>query len=179
MNNNEFELFVLKYGKDILRFCRVTAQNAQAGDELYQDTMLRLLEKRNRLDFTQNTKSYALSTSIFLWKNRKRKYANRRRLVPMDSMDEMSEEGTEIPDQEHNVSPEQIVLRKSEAHMVRRLVASLPEKYRLPICLYYSADMQISEISGILGLREGTVKSRMRKAKKLLKEELEATGYDR
>lgn len=179
MNKNEFELFVRESGKDILRFCRMTAADMEAGDELYQDTMLRLLEKRDRLNFTQNTKSYALSTSIFLWKNRKRKYANRLRLAPINSMDEMSEKGTQIPDVEQSVSPEQIILRQDEAAMVQQLVASLPEKYRMPIYLYYSANMQIHEISGILELPEGTVKSRMRKAKKLLKEELEATGYDR
>lgn len=179
MNKDEFELFVLKFGKDILRFCRMTAGNAETGDELYQDTMLKLLEKRNRLDFTQNTKSYALSTSIFLWKNKRKKYANRMRLVPMDSMDEMTDEGKQITDYEHEISPEQIVLRRNEIDMVQKLVASLPEKYRIPIYLYYSANMQISGISDILRLPEGTVKSRMRKAKKLLKEESEAIGYDR
>lgn len=179
MNNHEFEMFVLKFGKDILRFCRMTTGDAETGDELYQDTMLKLLEKKNRLDFTQNTKSYALSTSIFLWKNKRKKYANRQRLVPIESMDEISDEGKQIPDHEHGVSPEQIVLRQNEIDMVQKLVASLPEKYRIPIYLYYSADMQVGEISDILVLPEGTVKSRMRKAKKLLKEELEAIGYDR
>ena len=179
MKDDEFELFVLKFGKDILRFCRMTAGDAENGDELYQDTMLKLLEKKNRLDFMQNTKSYALSTSIFLWKNKRRKYAKRLKLVPIDSMDEMADEGKQIPDYEHGISPEQIILQRNEADMVQRLVASLPEKYRIPIYLYYSANMQISEITGILGLPEGTVKSRMRKAKKLLKEELEAIGYDR
>lgn len=179
MNKDEFELFVLRYGKDILRFCRMTAGNAEAGDELYQDTMLKLLEKRNRLDLSQNTKSYALSTSIFLWKNKKKKYANRMRLVPLDSMDEMSEEGYQISDHEKDASPEHIVLQQNEIDMIQGLVASLPERYRIPIYLHYSADMQINEISEILGLPDGTVKSRMRKAKKQLKEKLEAIGYDR
>lgn len=97
----------------------------------------------------------------------------------MDSMDEMTDEGKQITDYEHEISPEQIVLRRNEIDMVQKLVASLPEKYRIPIYLYYSANMQISGISDILRLPEGTVKSRMRKAKKLLKEELEAIGYDR
>ncbi len=179
MNNEEFEQFVLKFGRDILRFCRMTAGDAESGDELYQDTMLKLLEKKKRLDFTQNTKSYALSTSIYLWKNKKKKYANRMRLVPTDSIDELSDEGYEISDCDREAMPEQIVLRQSETDLIRRLTASLPEKYRIPIYLYYSADMRISEISGILGLPEGTVKSRMRKAKKQLKEKLEAIGYDR
>ena len=157
----------------------MTAEYVEAGDELYQDTMLKLLEKKRKLDFTQNTKSYAVSTSIFLWKNKRRKYAIRQRLVPTESMEEMSDAGREIPDYGNDTSPEQMVLQQSEAEMIKGLVASLPEKYRIPVYLYYSADMQISGISKILGLPEGTVKSRMRKAKKLLKEELEAIGYDR
>lgn len=179
MNNEEFERFVLKFGKDILRFCRMTAGDVENGDELYQDTMLKLLEKKKRLDSAQDTKSYALSTSIYLWKNKKKKYANRMRLVPIDSMDEMSDAGYEISGQDQGTSPEHIVLRQDEVDLVQAFVASLPEKHRIPIYLYYSADMQINEISEILGLPEGTVKSRMRKAKKQLKEKLEAIGYDR
>ena len=131
MNHDEFERFVLKFGKDILRFCRMTAGDAEDGDELYQDTMLKLLEKKKRLDSAQNTKSYALSTSIYLWKNKKKKYANRMRLVPMNSMDEMADEGYEVSDHGNEVSPEYIVLQKNEVDMIQRLVASLPEKLSL------------------------------------------------
>jgi RNA polymerase sigma-70 factor (ECF subfamily) len=179
MNKDEFDQFVLEFGKDILRFCRMTAQDAENGDELYQDTMLKLLEKRKRLGSSENTKSYALSASIYLWKNKKKKYANRMRLVPMGSIDEMTDEGYEISDPAREESPEQIVLQQNEISMVQGFIASLPEKYRLPIYLYYSADMRIKEISEILGLPEGTVKSRMREAKKQLKEKLEEIGYDR
>ncbi len=112
-------------------------------------------------------------------RNKRKKYANRMRLVPIDSMEEMSEEGHEVADYDNEVSPEHIVLQQNEVDMIQGLVATLPEKYRIPIYLYYSADMQISEISEILELPEGTVKSRMRKAKKQLKEKLEAIGYDR
>ena len=45
MNKYEFEQFVLQNGKDILRFCRMVSGNCEAGDELYQDTILRLLIK--------------------------------------------------------------------------------------------------------------------------------------
>ena len=179
MNNDEFERFVRASGKDILRFCRMTAKDVENGDELYQDTMLKLLERKKQLDSAQNTKSYALSTSIYLWKNKKKKYANRMRLVPIDSMDEMSDEGYEISGHDNASSPEHIVLQQTEADMIQGFVASLPEKYKIPIYLYYSADMPIHDISRILGLPEGTVKSRMRKAKKQLKEKLEAIGYDR
>ena len=101
------------------------------------------------------------------------------RLVPIDSIDEMSDEGYEVSEHDNEASPEHIVLKQNEIDLIQGVVASLPEKYRIPIYLYYSADMQINEVSEILGLPEGTVKSRMRKAKKQLKEKLEAIGYDR
>lgn len=72
MNKNEFEQFVLENGNDILRFCRMTTGNEESGNDLYQDTMLKLLEKQNKLNLDQNVKSYALSISILLLKNKKK-----------------------------------------------------------------------------------------------------------
>lgn len=177
MNNNEFEQFVREYGQDILRFCRMTAGDREAGDELYQDTMLKLTEKMRKLDPGQNTKSYALSVSLFLWKNRRRKNISRSTLIPIDSLEALSDDGWEPGDDE--ASPEERLLNKSEVRTVQKVVLKLPEKYRVPIHLYYSAEMQVSEIAKVLHIPEGTVKTRMRKAKKLLKAELEAIGYDR
>lgn len=35
MNKQEFEQFVIKDGKDILRFCRMNAGDTESGNELY------------------------------------------------------------------------------------------------------------------------------------------------
>lgn len=179
MNDYEMEQFVLKYGRDILRFCRMTAGESEAGDELYQDTMLKLAEKKQLLSSDQNTKSYALSISLFLWKNKRRKHKIREKLVPLDSIEALEEDGWQFAHDSYSESPEQELLNRHKIQEVQRVVANLPEKYRLPIHLFYSADMQISEISQMLHIPEGTVKTRLRKAKKLLKRELEALGYDR
>lgn len=179
MNKKEFEQFVQDNGKDILRFCRMTCGEKELGDELYQDTMLKLLEKRQRLDVQQNVRSYALSISILLWKNKKKKYANRNRLLTMESMDSMeAEENLEITDGTA-ISPVDSIIQEDEKNLVRQVVAKLPEKYRILIYLYYAADMPLQEISQILHIPKGTIKSRMSKARTLLKEELEALGYDR
>lgn len=174
MNDCEFEQFILDNGKEILRFCRMTCKNMDSGDELYQDTMLKLLEKKNSLDPQQNIKSYALSTAILLWKNKRRKYANRSRLIPTESIDYV-EEHESIGSV---ASPEISVMHEDQMTQVQQLVANLPEELRLPIYLFYSADMSVNEISKILCIPEGTVKSRMRKARQILKNKLEALGYD-
>lgn len=62
---------------------------------------------------------------------------------------------------------------------VRQLVQKLPEKYRLVVYLYYSADMKIAEIAECMHVSDNTVKTRLRKAKMLLKEKMEVIGYER
>ena len=176
MNEMQLEHIVSAYGKDILRFCRMTAGNAQEGDDLYQDTMLILLEKVNRLDPVENIKSYALSVSIRLWKNRKRKFARRLRLVPQESLEELAEQG--IQPGEEDASPEEILIRQSQIRLVRWLVEQLPEKYRLPIQLYYSADLTVGAIAQVLKLPENTVKSRLRRGKEKIRTSLEEMEYE-
>ena len=178
MNNYEFEQFVRDNGKDILRFCRMTCGDNESGDELYQDTMLKLLEKRQRLNFQQNIKSYALSISILLWKNKNKKYANRKRLIPMESMERMETEDNLVIAYITALSPDNRITQEDERTAVQQVVAHLPERFRMPIHLYYSANMSVKEIAQFLQIPEGTVKSRMNKAKRLLKKELEALGYD-
>lgn len=179
MNTYEFEQFVRDNGKDILRFCRMTCGNQESGNELYQDTMLKLLEKRQRLDYKQNVRSYALSISILLWKNKKKKYANRNRLLPIESIDCPENEGNPMMADVATPSPESYILQEEVNKTLRQMVANLPEKYRTSIYLYYSANMSVREIAKILHIPEGTVKSRMNKARQLLKDKLEVSGYDR
>lgn len=178
MNKYEFEQFVLDNGKNILRFCRITAGNEEMGNELYQDTMLKLLEKRNKLEKQQNIKSYAISVSIFLWKNQKKKFAIRNKIINFTSLDKMQEEQGEIICDMNGVSAEQDVLSQLEKETISKIIAELPEKYRMPLYLNYSANMKQEEIANVLKIPLGTVKTRIRKAKEELKDRLEAIGYE-
>ena len=127
------------------------AYSNEAGNELYQDTMLKLLEKQESLDCEQNIKSYAISISILLLKNKKRKYAVRNKKVLFVSLNDLAnEDGKQIRNE--NI---------------------------LPLYMNYSANMSAEDIAKTLDIPLGTVKTRIRKAKKMLKERLEAIGYDR
>lgn len=150
------------------------------GDDLYQDTMLKLLEKREKLVLSQNIKSYALSVSILIWKNRKRKFAWRKRIASLESYEVHIENGNDFSDiGEIAANPENRILQDEMIQTVQKMVQTLPEKHRTVIYLYYSANMTIREIASCLKIPESTVKSRLRKAKKILKQKLEVAEYDR
>ena len=177
MNDEQMEHLVHSSGADILRFCRLTTGNREDGDELYQDTMLTLLEKLDSLDEGQNVKSYAISVAIRLWKGRRRKLARRLRLVPQESLDALTEQGGH-PIQGSG-SPEEGLLHQTQVELVRELVAQLPEQYRLPIQMYYSAGLTACAIAEVLKLPEITVKSRLHRAIKIIRTQLEEMEYER
>ena len=76
-------------------------------------------------------------------------------------------------------SLETCILQADEKKMIQKIVADLPEKFIIPIQLSYSADLSLQEIAETLKIPEGTVKSRLNKARQLLKKELHEIGSDR
>lgn len=171
MTRQEFDQFVSENGKDILRFCRMNAGGAAEGDDLYQDTMLTLWEQVDKLNKQESLKSYALSVSILIWKNKKRKYAWRHRIAAFESYEKHVENGFHMPEKSSE-EPEQQILQKEVTEIVQRQVQALPQKYRTVVYLYYSAGLKFKEIAECLHIPESTVKSRMRKAKSILKKKL-------
>ncbi len=178
MTEVEFETFTKVHGKDILRYCRLTAGMLE-GDELYQDTLLKLWEQREKLEAEGNLKSYALSISIRLWKNAKRKYARRRRLAPCQSYEDLLENGEDAGGLAGSSgSPENKILEAETNQEIRQAVRKLPEKYKQVILLYYSANLKIREIAKCLKIPESTTKTRFYKAREILKKELEGKFYE-
>ena len=53
-------------------------------------------------------------------------------------------------------------------------VLALPEKYRLPVHLFYYEGYSIKEAAAILGRREGTVRAQLTRARAMLRDRLEA-----
>lgn len=172
MTRQEFDRFVSDNGKDILRFCRMQAGGRAEGDDLYQDTMLTLWEQVDKLNMEEALKSYALSVSILIWKNKRRKFAWRHRIAAFESYEKHLESGGLRMQGKASEEPEQQVLLKEQTELVQRQVQALPPKYRTVVYLYYSAGLKFKEIAECLHIPESTVKSRMRKAKSILKTKL-------
>ena len=57
-------------------------------------------------------------------------------------------------------------------------VKELPDKYRIPVYLYYFENMPVSDIAQTLSLKESTVQSRLLRARKKLKKHMEGEFFD-
>lgn len=164
-------------GADLYRFCRHLTGNTQEAEELYQETFLKAAELSVRIDPSGNPKSYLISVAVRLWKNKTRKFARRRRIADIRSTE--TEDGSALPLRDPDTpTPEEALLERELNEAVIRCVNALPDTYRIPVSMYYAAELSIREIAAVLRLPEGTVKRRLHHARTTIKHELEAMGYE-
>lgn len=168
MNKQLLEHYIEAYGTDIYSFCIRLTQNREQAEELYQDTFLAMCEKEDWKE-EGNVKSYLLGITIKLWQNRKRKFAWRKRIaaeIPLSK-----EQGLEAFSTDENL--EQHMVSKEEQEAVWKAVYKLPGQLRIVILLYYMEDFKVAEIAEKLSLSISNVKSKLMRARRYLKQELE------
>lgn len=175
MNQEELEKIVYAYGKDLYSFCCFITHSRLEAEDLYQDTFLKLYEIRKNLHIETNPKSFIMSVALNLYRNDKRKSS--RRQLKMGKRISLEDSISELPAKEP-VIEEQIV-RKEEYQLLRSEVNKLPDKYKIPILLFYMEGLSLAEISQILKLPCGTIKTRIHRARKNLKQKLEDSYYDK
>jgi RNA polymerase sigma-70 factor (ECF subfamily) len=71
-------------------------------------------------------------------------------------------------------SPEQAAIEADFHARLRRYVDALPEELRQPLALSTVEEMTSREISQVMGIAEGTVRTRLMRARELLKKKLAA-----
>lgn len=168
MNQEELESLIDAYGMDLYSFCCSITRNTQEAEDLYQDTFLKLCEIKEDVFIRKNPKSFLMGISVNLYRNYKRKRSIRQKIMGAEYR--IEEKTIDIPSGEQSTEEQVLICEKYQA--LRDTVSGLPDKYRLPILLFYMEELTVKEIAHIFKLPEGTIKSRIYRAKKILKERL-------
>lgn len=170
MTKQELEMCISEYGRDIYSFCVYITGSRQLADDLYQDTFLKVTQLSAKISADSNPKSYILSVALRIWKNHKRKYAVRQRIA--DVQCEWDEQALmNVPDS--GAEPDECVIRQEEKLLVRAAVNRLPDKLRVVVLLFYMSELSVEDIARTVGVPQGTVLSRLHRARIRLKDELE------
>jgi RNA polymerase sigma-70 factor (ECF subfamily) len=72
-------------------------------------------------------------------------------------------------------SPSRVVVIREEEQLLLTALRALPLDYQITLELHYWEDMTTREIAGVLETSPGTIKSRLHRARALLREQIEAT----
>ena len=141
--------------------CRLCRSRGEAED-LYQETLLKGLEQQERLLAVENPGAYLTRICVNLYRD----WARRKRLLSFISVEQ--EQPASLQRQLSTEGPEESL----EQSLVRQAVDTLPEPYRQTVLLYYFCDQSIQQAAAALGVRPGTVKSRLGRGREMLKEVL-------
>lgn len=142
---------------------RLTGSRGQAED-LAQEAFLRLYERGHRYSEKGRLQSYLyrIATNLVRSAARRDQRWSRLRVAFFHFNGHRTE-----PSQQTEV------LQCELNQELNRALAKLPLRYRAPIVLSYIEDKSHREIADLLGIQEGTVKSRLHRGRALLRGELE------
>mgnify|MGYP002511137919 FL=1 len=154
--NRQAERMLTEYGTSILRLAYSYLHNLSDAEEVLQDTLIQFLKTAPALDGPRHEKAWLLRVAANLSKNRID--YNRIRLT-----DELNEE---------LISEE-----REDLSFVWEAVKALPAHQREAVHLFYHEGYTAAEIGAMLGRRESTVRSDLRRGRARLKEILKE-AYD-
>lgn len=178
----EMEAAIIKiletHGKSIYNFCFYLTGEICEAEDLYQDTILTVWEKRNKRDFlmlfskindeesNKKLKNYFLGVAANIWKNKWRKKKRHNMLAPIDENEDSLGKAVNLEG-----NPEEILIREELNRKIRGLVDNLSPKLKQVVVMYYAGQMTTEEIARQLKIPASTVRGRLFKARKILNQQ--------
>ncbi|RGH36017.1 hypothetical protein DW938_07400 [Ruminococcus sp. AM43-6] len=135
--------------------------------DIIHDSYICVFQKLDNIKNAAGFKSYLRTTVA----NRCKNYLRKKKPLYLSDMTEDGEE-FELEDIDGEI-PDELLENKDVIECVRRVVESLPEEQRMCVILRYYDEMSLQEIADTLEVSLGTVKSRLSRASKKMRDEIE------
>jgi len=138
--------------------------DADEAEDIAQETFIAASEKLGEFRGEADIKTWLYSIAINRARGQLRKRKTRRALSDvLQTLQRMANPSK---------SPEETAMQNDKDAHLWRVIDSLDDKQRLPVILRYAHQLSISEIASILGMKEGTIHSRLFYAHQRIRGEL-------
>jgi RNA polymerase sigma factor (sigma-70 family) len=156
--------------RQIYLFMRRLGHNRQTSEDLTQETFFRAWQHIGQLRDGEMLNSWlyriAANVSRYHWR-----LAKNEELVSIGGR-----EGFDVPDG-NSASPETAGTGE-ELNRLNRIIAELPMKFKETVVLHYMQHLTIAEAAEAVGVRQGTYKSRLNRALKIIRNRLSEETKD-
>lgn len=168
-DSKAFEALVIRHQRRVFGLLFRMLGNREEAEDAAQETFLNLHRHGHRFRRESRFSTFVYRVAVNAALNRRRSLGRRR--AHLERLADRSQTGESAPttprDPEAQASGDQIRRR------VQAEIASLAPALRVPLVLFDIEGMPYSEIAGVLDIAEGTVKSRIHRARLALRERLE------
>ena len=167
-----FAEIVGRYRSPITNYLYRFLNDYEEAVDLSQETFVRVYYaiERYHTEYAFSTYIYRIATNLAISEIRKRK---RRTILSLTGLFQTdAEDVTEFQPPDTRSLPDEDLLEDEQAGVIAKAIETLPPKYRVPIILRDIEGKTYEEIAEIMELGLGTTKSRISRARGLLKEKL-------
>ena len=158
------EELVQAHSRLVYRIAYAVLRSHHDAEDATQETFLRVLRYASKLAAVENPKTWLASVA---WRVAVDRSKRRRLEVPLEDPDNFS---LEIASNE--ASADDSVHGTQMGTLLDKLIAALPEKLRAPLVLSAIEEMSPREVALALNINEAAVRSRIFRARQILKEKL-------
>ena len=155
-----FDYAVEQYTTYLLKLSYLNVRDKQTAEDIVQDVFIKLYEKFGDIIPLEHTKSYLVTMTM----NRCRDYFKSWHYRKIQLTEVFSREAKTEPTYEFTED-------ETQSELIQAIL-NLPINYREVIVLYYYDEQSTNEIAKTLSIPVGTVKTRLQRARQLLKEHI-------
>lgn len=163
---NAFEELTAQYYKNVYNIALKMLSNPDIAYDAAQETFLRIFKSisKFKMEAKFSTWIYRITSNVcidIIRKNRKNEYNT----ISIDKKIHLSEGDITLELKDDSLEPDELYEKSQKEKMLMELINELPEEQKQIIVLRDIQDMSYFEISNILKLPEGTVKSRLNRTR--------------
>ena len=162
----QFEREALMHLDALYSFALKLARARDDAEDLVADTFLRALERWEQYHLGTNIRAWLFTILYHVFVSRKRRIDAREVQQPEDT------EGWAMFEAVGDADPEGRFYDSFLDDEVTRAIRALPEEYRTAVVLSDLQGLRYAEIADVLGVPEGTVKSRLFRGRRILQRKL-------
>ena len=157
------EVMIREHSRFVYRVAYSVLRNHHDAEDVAQETFLRATRHRRELDQVQQPRAWLARIA---W----RVALDRRRVKPAVSLDDAAEHVNRLSTP--GLSADQVAGDRQMQALLEKLISALPRRLRDVLVLSTVEELASSQIAAILGIREVSVRSRLHRARKILRKRL-------
>ncbi|MFJ7734029.1 sigma-70 family RNA polymerase sigma factor [Lysinibacillus sp. NPDC097231] len=161
----KLEWLMNEYGENIARLAFTYTKQKQLSEDIAQEVFIKCYEHLDNFRHESSYKTWLYRITVNLCKDKLRSWSYRHIVLS----EFFSKTKTT------NKSPEMELVGLEDKRLIAEKILTLPVRYREVIILYYYEEMSYNQISDLLNLSLQTIKSRLYRARLLLKKSLEGS----
>jgi len=161
--DERFAALVNRQARFVFRVAYSVLRNAADAEDVVQETFLKLYKGRG-WEGMLDERAFLARTA---WR------------IAVDRRPKVRGDAAGIDTVAQGRDPEQAAIAADWNATVQRLIDTLPDELRLPLALTSVEEMNSREISAVMGIPEGTVRTRLMRAREILKQKLAALEAER